>query len=119
MIVYGQEPVATTPLSSVTSTLKVTDTLSLHDALPISFSVRPAGSVPTIENVYGVVPPVTVGAGLLNATRTSPVVTAEPGSAGTPMIVYGQDPVATTPLASVTCRLKAPEAVGVPVIDPS
>src|SRR5271167_2672183 len=83
------------------------------------FSVNPAGSVPTTENVYGVVPPVTVSAPLLNATPTSPLVpVARQVSCGPPMIVYGQVVVAVTPFASVTWIEKVPAAVGVPVTAP-
>src|SRR5690348_1502013 len=83
------------------------------------FSVRPAGSVPTTENVNGAVPPVTVKAPLLNGTPTSPVVPeARHVSEGGGVIEYGQVVVAATPLASVTWILKLPAAVGVPVMAP-
>ena len=52
------------------------------------FSVNPAGNVPTIENVYGVVPPVTVRGPLLNSAPTSPVVPVDRQvNCGPPMIV--------------------------------
>jgi hypothetical protein len=64
-------------------------------------------------------PPVTVIAGLLNATPTSPVLVVEHVTAGVLMMVNGQLlPVATTPFASVTLMLKVPEAVAVPVMAP-
>ena len=62
-------------------------------------------------------PPVTVIAGLLNATPTSPVLVVEQVTAGVLLMVNGQLlPVATTPFASTTFTLKVPEAVGVPVM---
>jgi hypothetical protein len=65
------------------------------------------------------VPPVTVIAGLLKGTFTSPVLLVEHVTAGVLLMVNGQLlPVATTPLASVTLMLKVPEAVAVPVMAP-
>jgi hypothetical protein len=65
-------------------------------------SVRPDGRAPTTVNVYGEVPPVTVGAGLLNGTPTSPEFTAEHVTLGAATTAKGQVPDATTPSASVT-----------------
>jgi hypothetical protein len=74
-----------------------------------------------IENVYGATPPVTVNAGLLKPTPTSPEVT-DPQRAlptdGAATTVKGHVPVATTPLASVTLIVNVPAAVGVPVMAP-
>ena len=64
-------------------------------------------------------PPVTVIAGLLKGTFTSPVLLVEHVTVGVLTMVNGQLlPVATTPFASVTLMLKVPEAVGVPVMAP-
>jgi hypothetical protein len=46
------------------------------------FRVRPVGKVPTIENVKGAVPLVTVSAGLLNGVPVVPEVTEEHVSTG-------------------------------------
>src|SRR5271166_3398582 len=81
------------------------------------FSISPAGSVPTIENMYGVVPPVTIIGPLLNATPTSPVLIIEQVTDRGPLMVIMQL-VLELPTASVTFTVKVPEAVGVPVTSP-
>jgi len=58
---------------------------------PLAFSVSPAGSVPTIENVYGAVPPVGVSAPLLNATPCVPAVIAEQAIEGPAVTVTATD----------------------------
>ncbi len=66
-------------------------------------SVKPAGSVPTTENVYGAVPPDTVGAGALNGTPTSPLVPlARHVRLGPAMIMYGHVVAAADPFESFT-----------------
>jgi hypothetical protein len=119
-MVNGHVPVATTPLASVTLTVNVPLDVGVPVIAPVvEFRVRPAGSVPVaIENVKGDTPPVTVIAGLLNATPTSPEVTAEQATDGAATMVKGQVPAAATPLASVTLIVNAPLEVGVPVIAP-
>src|ERR1017187_5709351 len=114
-IVKGQVPVATTPLASVTLMVKVPAAVGVPVMAPVvALSVKPAGRVPVAtEKVNGAVPPETVMAGLLNATPTSPELTAEQVSDGAALIVKGQLPVATTPLASVTLMVKVPAAGGV------
>ena len=58
---YGQVVVAVTPFASVTWMENEPAAVGVPVTAPVAvFSVNPAGSVPTIENVYGVVPPVTV-----------------------------------------------------------
>jgi fumarate reductase subunit C len=120
MIVIGQVALPATPFESFTWIENDPDAVGVPLTAPVEvFSVRPAGSVPTIENVYGEVPPVTAIAGLLNATPTSPVVAvAEQVTCGPPMIVIGQVALPTTPFASVTWMEKVPAAVGVPVTAP-
>ena len=56
------------------------------------FSVRPAGRVPTTENVYGEVPPLTDMGAVFSAAPTSPELTV--GQAGTGAVVT----VTTTPV---------------------
>ena len=83
------------------------------------FRASPAGSVPTIENVYAAVPPVTVSAPLLNAAPTSPVVpVAKQVNCGPALIVIGQSPVPTAPRESVTWIENEPGTVGVPMTAP-
>src|SRR6204780_5092191 len=103
-MVKGQVPVATTPLASLTWIVKVPAAVGVPVIAPVvALSVRPAGSVPVAtENVYGAVPPVTVIAGLLKATPTSPELVVEQVTVGGGTIVKGQVPVAATPLASLT-----------------
>ena len=119
-IVYGQLPVAATPFASVTWIENVPAAVGVPVTAPVDvFSVRPAGNVPTIEYVYGDVPPVTVSAALLNTAPTSPdVPAAKQVNCGPAPIVYGQLPVAATPFASVTWIENVPAAVGVPVTAP-
>src|SRR5579859_4037098 len=116
----GQVLVATTPLASFTCMVKLPAAVGVPAIAPVEvLSVRPAGSVPaTTEKVNGAVPPVTVIAGLLKATPTSPEFTAEQAREGPATMVNGQVPVAVTPLASVTLTVNVPAAVGVPVIAP-
>jgi hypothetical protein len=119
MMVIAQVPVAETPLASTTLIVKLPAAVGVPVTAPVeAFSVRPAGSVPTTEKVYGEVPPVTVIAPLLKATPTSPLVTEEQLSVGPAMIVIAQVPVAETPFASTTLSVKLPAAVGVPVTAP-
>ena len=120
IIVHGQVVVAVTPFASVTWMEKVPAAVGVPVTAPVAvFSVRPAGSVPTIENVYGVVPPVTVSAPPLNGAPTSPVVPVDKQvNCGPGIIVYGQVEVAVTPFASVTWMENEPAAVGVPVTAP-
>ncbi len=76
-IVKGQVVVATTPLASFTWSVKVPGAVGVPVMAPVLvFSVRPLGSVPVTEKVYGAVPPLTTGAGLFSATPTSPELTA-------------------------------------------
>ena len=120
MIVYGQVVVAVTPFASVTSMEKEPAAVGVPEIAPVDvFRVKPAGNVPTTENVYGAVPPVTVSGPLLNGTPTSPVVPlARHVNCGGGTIVYGQVVVAVTPFASVTWMENEPAAVGVPEIAP-
>jgi hypothetical protein len=119
MMVIAQVPVAETPLASTTLIVKLPAAVGVPVTAPVeAFSVRPAGSVPTTEKVYGEVPPVTVIAPLLKVTPTSPLVTEEQLSVGPAMIVIAQVPVAETPFASTTLSVKLPAAVGVPVTAP-
>ena len=60
----------------------------------------------------------TVGAGLLKGTPTSPELTAEQVIVGGGTMVKGQVVPATIPLASFTWMVNVPLAVGVPVIAP-
>ena len=84
-----------------------------------AFSVRPAGRDPVAtENVYGVIPPLTVMAALLKGTFTPPEVVAGHVSEGPPEIVKVQLVAAAVPFASFTWIVKLPDAVGVPVIAP-
>ncbi len=62
-------------------------------------------------------PPVTVNAPLLNATPTSPVVTAAQVTEGVVLMVIAQAAL-VAPLASVTFTVNVPEVVGVPVTAP-
>ena len=55
---------------------------------------------------------------LLNATPASPELTDGQLIVGPLMIVKGQLLADTTPLPSVTCMVKLPAAVGVPVMAP-
>jgi hypothetical protein len=106
------------PTASVTSTVKVPAAVGVPVTSPVAvFSVSPAGSVPTIEYVYGAVPPVTVIAPLSNGTPTSPVFTAAQVTEGDPLMVIMQL-VLELPTASVTLTVKVPEAVAVPVTSP-
>src|ERR1700689_1169080 len=120
IIVYGQVVVAVTPFASVTWMEKEPAAAGVPVTAPVAvFSVRPAGNVPTTENVYGAVPPVTVIAPLLNGAPTSPVVpVAEQVTCGPEIIVIGQVVVALPPSASVPWMEKEPAAVGVPVTAP-
>jgi hypothetical protein len=61
---------------------------------------------------------VTVRAGLLKTAPTWPEFVLEQVRLGPATTVYGQVDAATTPFASVTWILKAPGAVGVPVMAP-
>jgi hypothetical protein len=118
-IVNGQVVEARTPLASETWTVNVPAAVGVPVMAPFDgFSVRPIGSVPTTVYVYGATPPLTVIAPLLNGTPTSPEVTAAQVTVGTPTIVYGHVVAATTPFASVTCSVKVPAAVAMPVIAP-
>src|ERR1039458_6717102 len=119
LIVIEQVPLPTTPSASVTWIEKVPAAVGVPVTAPVDvFSVRPAGNVPTIENVYGVVPPVTVIGPLLNGTPTSPALVAEQVTCGTLPIVYGQVALPTTPFASFTWIVNEPAAVGVPLTAP-
>ncbi|MEO8368210.1 MAG: hypothetical protein ABI806_03350 [Candidatus Solibacter sp.] len=90
----------------------------------VGLSVRPAGRAPeAIANVYGAVPPVTVIAELYGAP-TVPVV-AETHSAvivGGAMVIEQPElrDTACPPVESVavTVKLKVPDAVGVPEMEP-
>src|SRR5580698_9923888 len=100
--IVKEQLVEVTWFASVTMTAKVPGAVAVPVMAPFEvFSVRPAGSVPTTENVYGAVPPVTVIAGLLNTAPTSPVVTAEQVRTGAEAMVKVQL-VEETWLASVT-----------------
>jgi propanediol utilization protein len=117
-IVIGQVVVATSPSESVTWMLNVPVAVGVPVTAPVEvFSVRPAGNVPTMENVYGATPPVTVMGPLLNGTPTVPVVVPEQVIEMDGTIVITQ-PVAVAPRASVTLMVKVPDAVGVPVTAP-
>src|SRR5271169_4640811 len=97
------------PTASVTSTEKVPAAVGVPVTAPVEvFSVSPAGSVPTIEYVYGPVPPVTVIGPLLKGAPTVPVLLAPQvtDSGGLMVIVQA---VPTAPLASVTWTVKVPE----------
>jgi hypothetical protein len=81
--------------------------------------VRPLGSAPVAtEKVNGAVPPVTIIAGLVKATPTSPELTEEQASEGPAITVYGHELVTVLPLLSVTVIEKLPASVGVPLITP-
>jgi hypothetical protein len=117
-IVIGQVVVATSPSESVTLMLNVPVAVGVPVTAPVDvFRVRPAGNVPTIENVYGATPPVTVIGPLLNATPTVPVVVPEQVTESGGVIVITQ-PVPVAPSESVTMMVKVPDAVGVPVTAP-
>jgi len=120
MIVIGQVALPTTPFASFTWIENEPAAVGVPVTAPVAvFKVKPAGKVPTIENVYGEVPPVTVTAGLLNATPTSPeVAVAEHVTCGPAIIVIGQVALPTTPFASFTWIENVPAAVGVPVTAP-
>src|SRR5579884_1503484 len=99
--------------------LKVPAAVGVPVMLPSALSVSPFGSVPTTENVYGPVPPVTVRAAPLNGTPTSPLVPlARHVRLGPPMMVKPQGRVAVAPVLSVTCSEKVPATVGIPVTIP-
>ena len=71
----------------------VASQLTVCSTAPVEvFNVKPAGNVPTTENVNGAVPPETDMAGLLKATPTSPVLAPTPGQVrlGAAMMVNGQ-----------------------------
>src|SRR5271166_3481569 len=103
LMVIEQVVVPTTPFESVTWMLNVPEAVGVPVTAPVEvFNVRPAGSVPTMEKVYGAVPPVTVIGPLLKATPTVPVVTAEQVTEiGAGLMVMVQA-VPTAPSASVT-----------------
>jgi hypothetical protein len=103
-MVYGQVVVATTPFASLTLMEKAPAAVGVPVIAPVeALSVRPPGNVPVATvKVYGATPPVTVGAGLLKGTPTSPELTAEQVIVGPATMVYGQVVAAATPLASLT-----------------
>jgi hypothetical protein len=103
-IVNGHVPLATTPFASATLIVNVPALCGVPVIAPVDvFNVRPVGRVPVAtEKVNGAVPPVTVIAGMLNATPTSPEFVAEQVIVGAATIVNGHVPVATTPFASLT-----------------
>ena len=103
-MVKEQVPVAETPLASVTLMVNVPPAVGVPVIAPVEgFRVKPLGSVPVAtENVYGATPPVTVIAGLLNTTPTSPTPIAEHVTEGGGTMVKGHVTVLTAPLASVT-----------------
>src|SRR5208337_1864448 len=71
--------------------MKVPAAVGVPITAPVEvFSISPAGSVPTIENMYGVVPPVTIIGPLLNATPTSPVLIVEQVTDRGPLMVIMQ-----------------------------
>src|SRR5580658_3429220 len=117
-IVIGQVVVPTAPSESVTWILNEPVAVGVPVTAPVEvFRVRPAGNVPTIENVYGATPPVTVIGPLLNGTPTSPVLVPEHVIEIEGVIVMTH-PVAVPPSESVTLMEKLPDAVGVPVTAP-
>ena len=119
MIVTGQVALPTTPFASFTWIENEPAAVGVPVTAPVEvFRVKPAGNVPTIENVYGEVPPVTVIAPLLNATPVWPALVAEQVTCGMLPIVIGQVALPTTPFASFTWIENVPAAVGVPVTAP-
>src|SRR5271165_3924069 len=93
--------------------MKVPAAVGVPITAPVEvFSISPAGSVPTIENMYGVVPPVTIIGPLLNGTPTSPVLIVEQVTDRGPLMVIMQL-VLELPTASVTFTVKVPAVVEV------
>src|SRR4051812_8074448 len=91
------------PPASFTCTLNVPEPVGVPVIAPVVvFSTSPAGSVPTIEYVYGAVPPETVIAPELNATPASPVVTAGHNTDSCGLMVMAHA-VLVAPPASFTC----------------
>ena len=102
------QPALTAPSASFTCTLKLPAEVGVPVTAPVAaFKLSPAGSVPTIEKVYGPVPPVTVIGPLLNETPTSPAVTAAQVTESAALMVIWQ-PALIAPSASLTCTLNAP-----------
>jgi hypothetical protein len=119
MVIAQPELVAPSP--SVTWILNVPDVVGVPLTAPLVLSrVRPVGSVPTTEYVYGVAPPDTVIGPLLNGTLTSPVVTEAQvtDSGGATVIVQFRVPVFPALSVIVTVYGYVPLAVGVPVMSP-
>jgi hypothetical protein len=74
-IEYGQVPEAVRPSESTTCSLNEPAAVGVPVIPPVDgFNVKPGGRVPTIEKVYGGVPPLTVGGLLVNGAPTSPIV---------------------------------------------
>src|SRR4051812_25052582 len=100
-MVYGQVPMATTPLASITLRVKLPAVAGVPEMAPVEgFRERPLGRVPVATaKVYGEVPPATERPGALNGVPTVPVLTAEQVREGAGTMLTVQ-PVATTPLLS-------------------
>jgi hypothetical protein len=108
----------TLPWESVAWMLNVPEEVGVPVTAPVDvFSVRPRGRLPTTENVYGAVPPVTEIGPLLKGTPTVPVLFTPQVTVTGALMVIEQD-VPTLPFASVTLMLKVPAEVGVPVTAP-
>jgi hypothetical protein len=110
---------AVTPMASFAWIMKVPLVVGVPVMAPVeAVSVSPVGSVPgATEKVKGATPPLVVGAGLLKATLTSPVVTAEQVIMS-PATMLKEPDVAVARLASFTWTVKPPGAPGVPVTAP-
>jgi hypothetical protein len=117
----AQVPVLTAPVESLTPIVQEPVAVGVPVIAPVDvFNVKPGGSVPVAtKKVYGGVPPVTIGAGLLKGTPTMPVLVVEHVSCRLGgVMVNGHVPEPTTPSASVTWIVQEPVAVGVPLIAP-
>jgi hypothetical protein len=110
----------TTPLPSVTTTVKTPPAMGVPLRAPVEvLSVRPVGRVPLpIEKTNGEVPPVTVMLGLFTAEPAVNELIPGHVSVGPAATAKAQLGVAVTPLESVAWMVKEPLAVGVPVMAP-
>ena len=102
MITMGQIVELTAPSASVTWMLNEPGVVGVPVTSPVEgLNVRPPGSVPTTEKVYGDVPPVTVGTPLSNRTPTSPLVIEVQFKVGGGATVTEQFKVPVLPALSV------------------
>jgi hypothetical protein len=115
----GQVLAATAPVESLSWTVKLPVTVGVPVIAPVEeFSDKPVGREPLeTKKVYGGTPPLAVTLVLTGWLIVKVLTTAHVSTKGGGITENGQESE-VAPLASLTCTVKDPVAVGVPVIAP-